>query len=303
MLSWTLKPKQMNKTLIAISIFGVACLSVGCSSLTRLNQKTVDTGDAPPLFPVTTVNIDGNRDVSLEGRWYIRTVGMTKLADIEDADWPFVEFVPAEARFYGTNGCNVINGSYRTGADRSLSLSNIATSLRFCPDDSLGYLIDDAMTSTTAYSTSLSPDGSTVLSLYNQNKFAVMTLRKSDIDFLSGPWQVVGINGEECTAPDARLVFDIPGSRISGNAGCNRLNGELTRDPNVSASVQFSNLATTRMTCPDIQSESALLIALEMVHSVRHKENRAELLSSSGNVVVELERLSKQDLQNSDEEQ
>jgi len=293
----------MNKNLIAISILSVACLSVGCSSLKRMNNKTVDTGDTPPLFPITTVTTDGNRDVSLEGRWYIRTVGMTRLVDIEDADWPFVEFVPAEARFYGTNGCNVINGSYHTGADRSLSLSNIATSLRLCPDDSLSYLINDALTATSGYSTSPAPDGSTVLSLHNQRNFTVMTLRKSDIDFLTGPWQVVKINGEECTAPDARLVFDISGNRISGNAGCNRLIGELTRDPKVSASVQFSNLATTRMMCPDMQSESALLIALEMVQSARQKGNIAELLSSSGKVVVELERLSKQDLQNYDEEQ
>lgn len=284
-----------------LTLLGVSLIVGGCSALKKQSGETAGSGDARPLFPVTTENSQGLKAIALDGRWYVKTVAGKTLAGIDDYEWPFVEFVPAEARFYGNNGCNVINGSYRIGTAQTLTLSDIATTMRLCPDDSIGFLIDDALNNTASYSTSQTADGTKILSLHNARNFTVMTLRKSEIDFIAGPWQVTEIDGKPCEAPDARLIFDVDAGKVYGNAGCNRLNGELSRDPRIAASVQFANLATTRMMCPFIDSETRLLLALENVATARTGgHNTLELLSPAGAVLVKLTRLTKADLQQSE---
>jgi len=286
----------MTKTSISILTLAVVLGLSGCSLFKKSNPGGFDSGDAIPLYPVNSSG--GKVDTSLGGHWYIRTVGSITLRSIEDDEWPYLEFAPAESRFYGKDGCNLINGSYKEGAGRTLELSNVATTMMLCEGDTLAYPIARALEATRGFSISRSGDGSTVLSLLNSSDATVMTLSKSDIDFLNGPWQVVAVNGHEINVEDAKLVFDIGAGSVTGNAGCNRLRGDIARNPQVSSSVQFSGLATTRMTCPDIQTESALLIALEEVVSARcGSRNTVDLLDASGRSVVKLSRLSRSDLQ------
>lgn len=281
----------MKHSLIT-STLGVALLLSGCSSLKKNNSDSFHSGDAIPLYPVTTT---GKSATGLDGRWYIKTIGTITLRHFEDAEWPYLEFVPAEARFYGHDGCNIINGSYRLPAGNDLELSEIATTMKLCPADTLAYPIANTLNNTRSFTTGNGPDGSHTLNLLSSNGKTLMTLRSSDIDFLNGPWQVVAINGHDINVPDARLIFDVAANTITGNAGCNRLSGELTRNPQISASVQFSNLATTRMTCPDIETESALLIALEEVTHARHNKEYVELLDNANKVVIKLQKLTKSD--------
>lgn len=291
----------MNKTTKLALFAGVALALTGCSFLQKQNAKTVNSGDARPLFPVTTqVTTSTGKPVDLAGRWYIKTVGTLTLNGIEDADWPYIEFEPSEGRFYGNNGCNVLNGSYRVGSDQAMSFSDLATTMRLCPEDSIEFLISDALNRTVAFSTAPAPGGGTILSLHNDQNWTLMSLRKSEISFLAGPWRVVEINATECDAPDATLIFDTNANKITGNAGCNRLSGDIQRDPMKASSVQFSNLATTRMTCPYIQTESALLIALEEVTGAKISGNTLELTTSSGKTVIKLKKLSKSDLSTSE---
>lgn len=284
----------MTKLTATLSILGIALGLSGCSVWSNLNRKTANTGDAMPLYPVTTQQPAAK---SINGHWYIATVGTHTLHGIEDDQWPYLDFVDTEARFYGNDGCNIINGSYRIGPMQTLALSNVATSMRLCPDDSLSYPIANALNSTASYSIAMRNDGTRILSLHNDKNFTVMTLRMSDIDFINGPWQVVGINGNAVNAPDARLIFDVAEETVSGCAGCNRLMGKISRNPQVNASLQLSDLVTTRMTCPDIATESALLIALEEVTSAKPgKDNTVILLDADGKPAVTLKKLNKNDL-------
>jgi len=271
---------------------GLALMLSGCSSLKRGNAESFHSGDAIPLYPVNT---NGKSTGGLAGRWYINTVGTIRLQQFEDNEWPYLEFSPTEARFYGYDGCNILNGAYRIPSGKSLELSEVATTMKLCQGDTLAYPIARALNETRSFAMTNGSDGARVLTLRNSGGKAMMTLHSSDIDFLNGPWQVVAINGKEIDVADARLVFDVAANTVTGNAGCNRLNGELTRNPRLSSSVQFSNLATTRMTCPDIETESALLIALEEVTHARQEKNAAVLLDASGKAVVKLTRLSKSD--------
>lgn len=281
-----------NLTFTALALMAVS----SCSIFKKNQAETFNTGDAIPLYPVSD---QGAQERSLAGHWYIKTVGNSSLQGFDDEEWPFLEFVPAEARFYGQDGCNIVNGSYRVDGGNSLQLSEVATTMRLCPDDTLAYPIARALNTTNSFKLSNGADGTTVLSLLNVAGQTVMTLRKSDIDFLNGAWQVVAIKGKEINVADARLIFDVDANTVSGNAGCNSLMGEITRNPQVSNALQLTNLATTRMTCPDIQTESALLVALEEVATAKETgDSTVELLDAVKHPVVTLRRLTKQDFQN-----
>lgn len=268
-----------------------------CSSQKRVNG-IVKSGDARPLFPVTTVNTKTANVRVLEGHWFIRSVNGKVLSGYEDDNWPFIEFVPSEGRFYGHNGCNVLNGSYFVDNGQKLHFSNVATSMRLCEGDSLSAIIAYSLDNTTGYSTSKLPDGAAMLNLVDKRNHVLMTLRKSDIDFINGPWKVTAIEGVPCKAANACLIFDVNTNSVSGNAGCNRLRGELTRELNTAGSLGFSNLATTRMSCPDIETESALLVALEEVTAARQRGKNVELMAPGDRVMVTLSPLTKADLQN-----
>lgn len=279
-----------------IYITAIALLTASCSVFKKNRQETFNTGDAIPLYPVTTNN---SVDHSLSGHWYVTTVGTIKLQGIEDNEWPFIEFVPSEARFYGQDGCNVINGSYRVEGTNGLELSQIATSMRLCQSDTLSYPIARALDATRGFNIAGTYGGSSVLTLVDGAQKTVMTLRKSDIDYLNGAWQVTAVNGKEINVASARLVFDVDANTVSGNTGCNRLRGDIARNPRVSTALQLTNLSTTRMTCPDIRTESSLLIALEEVTAARKVDSdKVELLDAAGHPVVTLSRLTKADLQN-----
>lgn len=268
-----------------------------CSSLKKGNSSGFDSADAMPLYPVASSASGGHGSVDLGGKWYLKTVGSVTLRGIEDDEWPYVEFSPGESRFYGTDGCNLLNGSYTIADGGALALSEVASTMRLCQNDTLSYPISRALDAVEAYKIA-NRGGSVTLTLLNGNREAVMTLSKSDIDFINGAWQVVGINGESVNVPEARLIFDTNSATISGCAGCNRVRGEITRNPANSSSLQLVGLATTRMACPDMRTESALLIALEEASSVRKSGgDKIELVNAAGKSVVTLKKLTKEELQ------
>lgn len=285
----------MKTTLFSLLVIAMTAIAAGgCSAPRRAASAPVadSADDAMPLFPVTT----RGEAADLSGHWYIRSVGTINVSGYEDAEqWPFLEFVPVEGRFYGSNGCNIINGSYHVGADHALTLGNISSTMRMCQGDSLEFPIARALEATASCRVA-SSHGVTVLNLIDSSGRVVMSLKKNDIDFISGAWKVADVNGAPMEAPDARLVIDVAEGTLHGNAGCNMVNGSLNREPRGGASVQFSNLATTRMACPYLSAESALLIALEEVWSARRASGGSvDLLDKAGKAIIHLTPLSKDD--------
>ena len=253
--------------------------------------------DVVPLYPVTpaTGGADKAAD-AISGKWYVRTVGTMTLAGIEDEEWPYLDFVASESRFYGNDGCNILNGAYRISDGNVLELSNVASTMRLCQGDSLSYPMQTAINSVGSFAVSKTAGGSTVLTLNNKNNKAVMTLSKSDIDFLNGAWQVVAVDGKSIDVAEARLIFDVADGHITGNAGCNTLRGDISRNPRVENSLQISNISTTRMACPNLAVESALLIALEEVVAAKTDgKEQVKLLDAAGETAVKLKRLTRSD--------
>ena len=103
-------------------------------------------------------------------------------------------------------------------------------------------------------------------------------------------WNLSELMGQPVPASSkANLLFS-PGEAItvSGNAGCNRMNGKIELSGN--NSIKFSPLATTKMTCMDDsinQLESKFLAALAQVDSWNISGDQL-LLNNGGNVVAKL---------------
>jgi Heat shock protein len=94
-------------------------------------------------------------------------------------------------------------------------------------------------------------------------------------------WKLVELNGSPIKASNAYLEFDFDQKRMTGNSGCNRMFGGFEIS---GRKLAFSNIATTRMACPDMAAETALLTALKSVDRFRQSGNTLEL--SKGRTVV-----------------
>ena len=82
------------------------------------------------------------------------------------------------------------------------------------------------------------------------------------------------------------IHLDSHSKRVTGSGGCNRISGsyQTGRD-----SLRFGALVTTRMACPQMNTEAAFLRALGETRRFRAHGRTLELLDSHGKVLVRLE--------------
>lgn len=227
----------------------------------------------------------------IKGDWAIEDVFGQK-ASGQTA--PYLKFVQNEKRIYGNNGCNTVNGDYiYNPADSTLSFDHVAVTMMLCPQEGItDYLVNKALNDTRRYTLEEVEDGY-LLNLYDAQGKEVMQLAHQNLDFLNGTWKVVEIEGEEIHVDKMKLVFDIDEHKIHGNTGCNVLNGRLETDMDTPNTFSIEAVGVTMMYCPEIEYQTAMLVALE--DACRAKpidKNRVQLLDSSGNAVMTLQRTS-----------
>ena len=153
-----------------------------------------------------------------------------------------------------------------------------------CPDAKFEQTFNKALDDVRYYS--ISKKGHEYfLDMKNSQKLTVMVLRKHNMDFLNGTWNVIEISGKKYNNPDMEMVIDIQEQRLHGNTGCNIVNGALTIDPDKSNSIQFMDLASTRMMCPEenMKAETAMLVALESVEYAQKGKNNTVIMSDKDN--------------------
>ncbi|WP_280747499.1 META domain-containing protein [Parabacteroides sp. PF5-9] len=84
---------------------------------------------------------------------------------------------------------------------------------------------------------------------------------------LDGNWKVTELNEQKLDPEQSRQVlqFDILRRHLSGNAGCNRMTGSIEYNEAMPNIIKFSQVATTRMACPNMKSENEFLGTLAKV--------------------------------------
>jgi heat shock protein HslJ len=78
---------------------------------------------------------------------------------------------------------------------------------------------------------------------------------------------------------EAFIALQTQPTRVTGNAGCNRLTGSYQQQDRT---LKFTGIATTRMACPQLDSEAALLAALDATARWQIEGDVLELFDATG---------------------
>lgn len=224
----------------------------------------------------------------LAGEWVIVRVNDVNLP-LED-EMPYIVFDPSERRFYSSNGCNVLNGDYTVNSNGRLVTDHVMMTMMYCQDVPGEAQITRVLGGTdpiTVQVTNVSQDSYLVMTAGGQTIVA----SKHNMEFLNGQWLITQLNGKQIKDPEANLFIDVPALKIHGNTGCNYFNGTLYIDPTKAKSVEFGEMATTRMACPKMEQEQQILFALESVKQAKREgKDGVALLNANGQTIMKLKK-------------
>lgn len=228
-------------------------------------------------------------------QWTIVSVGKDNLP-VED-EMPYMIF-DEKGNFYGNNGCNVLNGSYVLRSDGQLILSNVLSTMALCPDKPYADAISEVISDGKQYSVDCKRIGQeSFLYLKDGAGKTVATLRRHNMEFLNGNWQIVAVDGKAINDEEANLFIDIAQLKVHGNTGCNFFNGDLYIDPSRSNAIDFSNMGLTRMACYKADQENKIMVALESTASAiaGKNQNTVLLVDKKGKELLTLRRIEDKD--------
>ncbi len=101
-------------------------------------------------------------------------------------------------------------------------------------------------------------------------------------------WQVVQLQGEPVQPVAEKFVLNFNDDEtISGEGSCNKFFASYKYDNTLSLS--FTNMGSTRMACPDMQSEAQFFTALDSTNAFEI-EGRKLMLMDGDKVLVILQR-------------
>lgn len=279
----------MNKSIVMTAALA-AMLCLGACNSRKVAVTT--TGE---VKTETLNQTEGAIEQVLYGQWIASNVGG---AAVTGDDRPYIVFDksttnPFIVNVYAYDGCNILNGALAVTPGGQMSrTSEFLSTMKMCADAQ--YEIGFTMALNTVSHYTIEQVGRDyLLYIKNAQGNTTMTLRKSDLGFANGAWQVTELNGSE-VPEDAQMqmVIDIPEQKLHGNAGCNTMNGTIYMNPDKQNSLEFKNVATTRMTCPQIALEQQLLAALAQVTTVQLAKDGSLLLNdASGHTLVALTHL------------
>lgn len=121
------------------------------------------------------------------------------------------------------------------------------------------------------------------------------TQKVVNLSEITGEWNLTDISGKAVTASEdgdetPYIAFDTANGRLSGSTGCNRLMGSFDTSA-AAGTIDLSQIASTRMMCPDPSVEDAYLKALgEVKGYTLSDKGDLELLDSKGDAVLTFTR-------------
>lgn len=287
-----------------LSALTAICASVimlgSCSSLKKTASQPAPAPTTAETTTTTTTEVTTIATSPLAGEWSIVEVS-GKPVEINGENHPKLtlqpsETHPADISVIGFNGCNYINGTWTAKGTSLAPAGEFLTSLMLCQDAPYESAINVALNTVGGFTV---VDDQNV-TLTDVAGTPVMKLRKRNLSFLNGAWAVTSIEGQSVPASaNVNIVIDIDECKVHGNAGCNILNGDITVNLDKGDGIEFKNLMTSRMMCPDIATEQAFLLALESVDNATAGTSldRADLRNAAGQTIITLRRLSEAELQ------
>lgn len=229
----------------------------------------------------------------LEGEWAIVNINGQPLQITDGGQQPFIGFDTHAGKIYGNSGCNRIIASLDLKAEPgTIRFEHIGSTLMACPDMETETKVLEALSEVRFYK----KDGKNAISLRDSSSHTVASLTKRfypmAVDELQGRWIVVSVFSSPIPETDETtpyIIFDTKENMIGGNAGCNFLKGKMEINDDSRLSISIPPVATTRMACPDMETENNILSALSSAKTFgRLDKTRIALYSASGAEVIVL---------------
>ena len=252
-------------------------------------NKTMIYGMLTALFALASCMGNGN-PVSLsdlEGEWnVVELAGQS----VNTKQQPFIGFDTREMRVYGYGGCNRLMGSFEWSDESArMVMDKLASTMMACPDMEQEKALSHALSLTKKVKRG---DTDQILLCDSLNQPLAKLNRRCfmmPLSDLQGIWDVVKVNGE--VLPDSMenrpfFSLDITEKTLSGNAGCNQMNGKFKTLEKPSNSLVFLPISSTHMTCPNIETEFEVLAALKEVTTFGMLPNGHVGLFAAGSVQV-----------------
>lgn len=256
-----------------------------------MNKKTFFTAMAGAvLLASCQTTRKGVTSSAIEGEWNITEV---ESSAVKALPAPYIGFDTKANRIYGNSGCNLISGMFDFKRNKGkIELGHMASTMMACPNMELEQSVLRALGSVER----ISSTDKEHLTLCDKDKNPLLKLEKRfrivPISDIKGEWRIVSVFGENMAAMEEVpfVNFDMDNSRVNAFAGCNRISGSYKtgEKPN---ELTISNVASTRMACPDMTTEQNVVNALSQVHSFGILMNgNLALFSTGGHAVMELMR-------------
>ena len=221
-----------------------------------------------------------NEMEQINGEWNVVEINETEVT-APAGSRVYLNFDVPGGMLYGNTGTNAINATYSLKRDNKISFDNMLVTkkqggyFKYIERDLLKAL-DEVV------SVSLVKVGDTeYMEMKNKRRDVVIKLRRQNLDFMNGPWLVKNINGEDVIDRDIKLVNDIDMLTVNITSGCNIINGVITIDPFKERALEYEDLKSSHNQCPNIDTETRLLIALEEAQFCHKRSDReVELLTT-----------------------
>lgn len=254
----------MKKSMIYAAIASVGVLAAACS---------------------TTQNVTDVQ--ALDGEWNIVSVEGKPVVLTEGMEIPVIKFDTADGTISGNLSCNRMMGTFDVKAKPgTIDLSGIGATKMLCPDMTVEDNILSAFGKVTGYE--LAPD-STML-LIDAEKAPVITLERPTAPELQGQYNVIAVADNVIGATDETesepvvLTVDPAQGSFGCTTDCNMLMGKFTA---TDSGISFTDIAMTRMACPEAPVQDALVATLPLIKTAGNLANgNIGLYDENGDLMI-----------------
>ena len=154
-------------------------------------------------------------------------------------------------RVFGNNGCNTFNGTLVMGDNCSMEFTNCMSTTMACRPEVTDNNVMQAVNDTRHYNTIEESSNAIVIELLDSNYQRVALISRQMREVLNGNWEVVELDGKKVRLEvKPTMIIDIEARKLSGNSGCNIMNGEIEFDnTTLNNGIRFTGVASTRRMC------------------------------------------------------
>lgn len=229
---------------------------------------------------------------ALNGEWNIIELNGALVVPAQEQSLPYLGFNPEDRRVYGSSGCNRIMGPYMLGSRNKLSFGKMGMTMMMCPDMTLEQEVLAMLDQVKSFK--FQHDN---LLFYGKGSKPIAVLgvkpQVEDLAQAAGVWDIEKVDGQPVGVSRKPFIeIDAEQKKITGNAGCNRMVGSIVTEKGVVRSMQFPNLAVTRMACSELELEGKVLKALGEASTFTISAD-GSLMTLSNEAGLEIMQLSK----------